>query len=615
MRRAPLGSGPPPAPRLEAFDGAGVARPTASAHHNIDALTEPSMHDAPFDRDSSLRRLTETTFDVVVVGGGITGVGCALDAASRGLRTALVERDDFASGTSSKSSKLIHGGLRYLQQGDVRLVYEALAERQRLRRNAPHLVRTLPFLLPVFGGKGGVIPKKLSRALGSAMWMYDLTGGARIGKLHKRISADEAYAHMPTLKRDRLAASYLYYDAEADDARLTLTVARTAAIDFGAVVVNRAQVNAIGEPGSAAWNGDDGDPPLRLVEVEATLADGSTTTLEVRTAAVVNAAGVWADEVRHLDEGTDPDSIRPAKGIHITVPWDKVRNDIAAVIPVPGDKRSVFVVPWGEFTFVGTTDTDYDGPLDDPQCTPEDVDYLLGAINGAVVEPLGREDVVGTWAGLRPLVKQSDSGRTSDLSRRHSVVHSASGVVTVTGGKLTTYREMAADTIDHLLTHVLTTPTVRDRVRRRSRTKRLRLRGADGWEAAASAPPPPGLDADAMAHLAGRYGNEATAVAALVTENPTWGEPLVEGLPYLRAEAVWAARQEMATGIDDVLSRRTRARLQLRDASAAAAVVVADLLGDELGWSAERRSAEVAAYQQAIDLERSEGALPATPHA
>ena len=571
------------------------------------------MPDAPFDRDSSLRRLGETTFDVVVVGGGITGVGCALDAASRGLRTALVERDDFASGTSSKSSKLIHGGLRYLQQGDVRLVYEALAERQRLRRNAPHLVHTLPFLLPVFGGKGGVIPKKLSRALGSAMWMYDLTGGARIGKLHKRISAEEAYAHMPTLKRDRLAASYLYYDAEADDARLTLTVARTAAIDFGAVVVNRARVSAIGEPGAAVWAKHDDDPPLRLVEVEATLADGSTTTIEVRTAAVVNAAGVWADEVRLLDEGTDPDSIRPAKGIHITVPWDRVRNDIAAVIPVPGDKRSVFVVPWGEFTFIGTTDTDYDGPLDDPQCTPEDVDYLLGAINGAVVEPLGREDVVGTWAGLRPLVKQSDSGRTADLSRRHSVVHSASGVVTVTGGKLTTYREMAADTIDHLLTHVLTTPAVRDRVRRRSRTKRLRLRGADGWERAAAAPPPHGLDADAMAHLAGRYGSEASAVAALVVEDPTLGEPLVEGLPYLRAEAVWAARAEMATGIDDVLSRRTRARLQLRDASAAAAPAVADLLGDELGWSAERRAEEVAAYREAIDLERAEGALPATP--
>lgn len=613
MHPGPLGSGPPPAPRLQVFPDTSDALPKVSAYPRIDALTEPPMHDAPFDRDSSLRRLADTTFDVVVVGGGITGVGCALDAASRGLRTALIERDDFASGTSSKSSKLIHGGLRYLQQGDVRLVYEALAERQRLRRNAPHLVRTLPFLLPVFGGKGGVIPKKLSRALGSAMWMYDLTGGARIGKLHKRISADEAFDHMPTLKRDRLASSYLYYDAEADDARLTLTVARTAAVDFGAVVVNRARVSAIGEPGAAVWAAHDDDPPLRLVEVEATLADGTTTTVEVRTASVVNAAGVWADEVRHLDEGTNPDSIRPAKGIHITVPWDRVRNDIAAVIPVPGDKRSVFVVPWGEFTFIGTTDTDYDGPLDDPQCTPEDVDYLLGAINGAVVEPLGREDVVGTWAGLRPLVKQSASGRTADLSRRHSVVHSASGVVTVTGGKLTTYREMAADTIDHLLAHVLTTPAVRDRVRRRSRTKRLQLRGADGWEAAAAAPPPPGLDADTMTHLAGRYGSEATAVAALVTENPSWAEPLVEGLPYLRAEAVWAARHEMATSVDDVLSRRTRARLQLRDASAAAAPAVADLLGDELGWSAERRSAEVAAYQQAIDLERAEGALPTTP--
>lgn len=570
------------------------------------------MYDAPFDRDAALAQLAESTFDVVVVGGGITGVGCALDAASRGLRTALVERDDFASGTSSKSSKLIHGGLRYLQQGDVRLVYEALAERQRLRRNAPHLVHTLPFLLPVFGGKGGVIPKKLSRALGSAMWMYDLTGGARIGKLHKRISAEEAFAHMPTLKRDRLASSYLYYDAEADDARLTLTVARTAAIDFGAVVVNRARVTAIGEPGDHTWFAGQGTT-LRLVEVEATLADGSTSTIEVRTASVINAAGVWADEVRLLDEGTDPDSIRPAKGIHITVPWDKVRNDIAAVIPVPGDKRSVFVVPWGEFTFIGTTDTDYDGPIDDPQCTPDDVDYLLGAINGAVVEPLGREDVVGTWAGLRPLVKQSDSGRTADLSRRHSVVHSDSGVVTVTGGKLTTYREMAADTVDHLLAHVLTAPEIRARVRRRTRTKRLRLRGATGWEAARSAAAPAGLDAAAMEHLAGRYGSEATAVAALVAENPSLAEPLVPGLPYLRAEALWAVRHEMATTLDDVLSRRTRARLQLRDASSAAAEAVADLMGDELGWSLERRQLEVAAYREAIDLERSAGALPPTP--
>ncbi len=194
--------------------------------------------------------------------------------------------------------------------------------------------------------------------------------------------------------------------------------------------------------------------------MHATRADGSIETIEVHTA-VVNAAGVWADEVRTLDEGTNPDSIRPAKGIHITVPWDKVRNDIAAVVPVPGDKRSVFVVPWGRFTFIGTTDTDYDGPVDDPQCTAEDVDYLLAAINGAVVEPLDHNDVLGTWAGLRPLVKAAPGGRTADLSRRHSVVHSTSGVVTVTGGKLTTYREMAADAIDHLMAEVLTGEAVR----------------------------------------------------------------------------------------------------------------------------------------------------------
>ena len=573
-------------------------------------MTTPQANMA-FTRDHALERLRNETFDVVVVGGGITGVGCALDAASRGLRTALVERDDFASGTSSKSSKLIHGGLRYLQQGDVRLVYEALAERQRLRRNAPHLVHLLPFLLPVFGGKGGVIPKKLARALGSAMWMYDLTGGARIGKLHKRISADEAFAHMPTLKRDRLASSYLYYDAEADDARLTLTVARTAALDFGAVMLNRARVTAIGAPGDHTWFADQ-QMPLRLLELEATLADGSTTTLEVRTASVINAAGVWADEVRSLDEGVNPDTIRPAKGIHITVPWDKVRNDIAAVIPVPGDKRSVFVVPWGDFTFIGTTDTDYDGPVDDPQCTPEDVDYLLGAINGAVVEPLGRDDVLGTWAGLRPLVKQTDSGRTADLSRRHQVVHSASGVVTVSGGKLTTYREMAADTVDHLLAHALTSPAVRNRVRRRSHTKRLRLRGAAGYETQLAAAPTEGLNADTMAHLANRYGGEAPVVIDLVRHDPSLGSPIIDGLPYLAAEVVHAVRYEMATTLDDVLSRRTRARLQLRDASADAAGAVADLMGAELGWDTDHRDAEVASYLASVAAERASGALPVT---
>ncbi len=321
------------------------------------------MAPGTFDRASSLEQLGSTIFDVLVIGGGITGAGVALDAASRGLRTALVERDDFASGTSSKSSKMVHGGLRYLQNGDIRLVYEALRERQRLRRNAPHLVRLLPFLIPLFS-KDGLINPKVARALGSAMWMYDLTGGARIGKLHKRLKRAEAVAHMPSLPEERLAGAYLYYDAGADDARLTLTLVRTAAMDHGAVVANHAGVAELLHDGGRAVGA-------------VVVADGRR--IEVRAKAVVNAAGVWSDEVRALDEGGDPDSIRPAKGIHITVPWAKVRNDIAVVVPVPKDKRSVFVVPWlptddGGFqlTYIGTTDTDYEGSLDDPQCTADD---------------------------------------------------------------------------------------------------------------------------------------------------------------------------------------------------------------------------------------------------
>ncbi len=320
-----------------------------------------------FDRAAMVRRLADEHFDVVVIGGGITGVGVALDAASRGLSTALVEKGDFASGTSSKSSKLVHGGLRYLQQGEVRLVYEALEERQRLRRNAPHLVRVLPFMIPILT-RDGVVNAKIARALGTAMWGYDLTGGLRIGKRHQRLSATEALAHLPTMPAERLASAYLYYDARADDARLCLTVARTAAA-HGAAIANHVPVTGLRKGAGGA--------------VDAVTVDADGTSIDVRTSVVVNAAGVWSDDVRALDEGRHPNSIRPAKGIHITVPWTKVRNDIAVVIPVPKDKRSLFVVPWGDFTYVGTTDTDYDGPLDDPQCTAADIAYVLRALNRA----------------------------------------------------------------------------------------------------------------------------------------------------------------------------------------------------------------------------------------
>jgi len=555
-----------------------------------------------FDRATALRRLADTHFDVLVIGGGVVGTGTAVDAASRGLRTALVERDDFASGTSSKSSKLVHGGLRYLQQGDVRLVYEALAERQRLRKNAPHLVKVLPFLLPVFG-KGGVIPKKLSRALGSAMWMYDVTGGARIGRLHKRISADEARAHMPTLPADKLASSYLYYDAQADDARLTLTLARTAAIDFGAAVVNGARVVEIlkGADGKAIG-----------ARVEAADDQGTVIQIDVHADAVVNAAGVWSDDIRSFDEGTHPNSIRPAKGIHITVPWSKVRNDIAVVVPVRKDKRSIFVVPWGEFTYIGTTDTDYDGPIDDPQCTPEDIAYLLGAMNDAMTVELTEADILGTWAGLRPLVRDAGSERTADLSRRHRVSPSTSGVVTVTGGKLTTYREMAADTIDLVLEQVLGAKAV-ERVAKHSRTRRLPLRGAEGYtEVLAAADNTPGVPATLVDHLANRYGGEARALLAMIERDADLAEPLVPGLPYVRAEAVYAVRYEMARSVDDILSRRTRARLLGRDASAAAAPAVAALVAADLGWDEAEQDRQVKAFRALVDEERQAADLPET---
>jgi len=529
-----------------------------------------------FDRAQALARLEAETFDVLVVGGGITGVGVALDAASRGLRTALVERDDFSSGTSSKSSKLAHGGLRYLQQKEFGLVYEALYERTIMLRNAPHLVRELPFLIPVLT-RDGLMNPKIARALGSALWLYDLTGGVRSGKIHRRISKARALEHMPTLRESNLASAYVYYDAQVDDSRLTLTVARTAAAHGAAVANHTAVVDLL----------KDAAGTVRGATVE---ADGRQ--FDVRARAVVNAAGVWSDSVRAMDEGADPRSIRPAKGIHITVPWEKVRNDIATIVPVPKDRRSIFVVPWGDFTYIGTTDTDYDGDSDDPQCTPEDVQYCLDAMNLAMSEPLTHADVTGVWAGLRPLIAGGSVGdKTKDLSRKHGVSTSPGGVTTITGGKLTTYRRMAADTVDAVAERL--------DMRTRSRTKKLRLLGAEGSQPADE-------------HLQSRYGSLGADVLTLAHSDADLAAPLIPGLPYLRAEAVYAIREEMAGTLADVLERRTRARIIARDASLAAAPAVAALMARELGWDDDRTQAEVAAYTASIAHERSVSALPAS---
>lgn len=553
----------------------------------------------PFDRAASLEALRSEHYDLVVIGGGITGAGVLLDAASRGMKVALVEAGDFAEGTSSKSSKLAHGGLRYLQQGEVGLVYQALRERRRLLRNAPHLVRILPFLIPMFG-KGGVIPAKISRLLGMAMWGYDLTGGWRIGKLHQRLDHDEALSYMPTLPSDRLVAAYLYYDATVDDARLVLSVLRTAALGHGAVVANRTPVVGLTKDAEGRLDG----------VVVRPRGEGDDDTFTVRTRAVVNAAGVWVDDIRTQDEGRDVDSIRPAKGIHITVPWDKVRNQVAVVVPVPKDRRSVFVVPHGELTYIGTTDTDYDGPVDDPQCTPEDVAYLLDAINFSTGGTLTVDDVTGTWAGLRPLVKSASSGRTADLSRMHKVLRSDSGLVTITGGKLTTYREMAADTVDEVVSEVLA-GDVGFAGYGRSVTARLPLIGSAGHDTVLDAARAFGdVDPAVAEHLQSRYGGEARALMAMIQADASLGEPLVDGLPYVAAEAVFAARHEMAGSVDDVLSRRTRARIYGRDDSGDAARRTAELMAAELDWDATRIADEVDAYCASIERERAAGELP-----
>jgi glycerol-3-phosphate dehydrogenase len=588
-----------------------------------------------FDRGEALSRLASETFDVLVVGGGVTGCGVALDAAARGLSTALVEAADISSGTSSKSSKLIHGGLRYLQQQDYLLVYEALHERQILLGNAPHLVHPLPFLIPLFG-KDGVASRSVAKAYQSALWLYDITGGIRIGKRHRRITSEEALAHFPVLRSETLVASFLYWDAQADDARLTLALARTAA-SLGACVANYSPVAELIEEGSKVCG--------------ARLGDGTL----VKARHVINAGGVWSAQVASAGIGQRSGfSLRPAKGIHVTVRASRLPCDYASVISVPGDRRSVFVVPWaadealspsqeGRYTYVGTTDTDYDGPLDDPQCTPEDIDYVLGAVNAWTSANLTIRDVTASWAGLRPLVSDASSARTADLSRRHKVIVAANGLVTVTGGKLTTYRKMAADAVDALadrpetgsqrLSRFTSDPRVR-RARRRleavasrqrpagggaaeaalaaSRTKHLPLIGAANSgrpdRGAAGKARSLGISDADFKHLSGRHGSETAGVLALCDARPELAHRLHPNLPYLAVEVVWAAQEEMARGVDDVLSRRTRARILDRQAAVECSQHVAELLGEALGWDAEEVHRQSAEFKASVAAElRAEG--------
>jgi glycerol-3-phosphate dehydrogenase len=484
-------------------------------------------------RELSLERLATESFDVVVVGGGITGAFVALDAASRGLAVALVERGDFACGTSSRSSRFVHGGLRYIPRGQVGLVAEALHERARLRRLAPWLVRPLLFMIPRFRGS----PRRVSATVGAALLAYDALGGRELNGRRVRADGAEAAARAPTLARD-VADAHLYWEATVDDARLTMTVARTAALVYGAAVVNYCPVVGL-ERGE--------------VHCRDALGGGELT---IRTRAVVNATGVWSDAVRTLDDSAAQPAIRPAKGIHLAVPREIVPGDAALMLPRSG-RGFVFTCPWGAVTLVGTTDADYDGPLDDPRPEESEIASLLDAVNPFLARPLERGDVVGAYAGLRPLVANGD-GATADLSRKHRLSCSANGLVTVSGGKLTTARKMAVDTVDFVGERVLGPLPA-------SRTEELVLDGAG---------PVPN---HVPAHLRGRHGTYAPHVLELARELDL-GRPLVDGLPYLEAEVAHAARYELAVTVEDVLARRTRAAVEVGDGGRSAAARIEELL-------------------------------------
>ncbi|MEN5162832.1 glycerol-3-phosphate dehydrogenase/oxidase [Achromobacter kerstersii] len=527
-------------------------------------------------RQEQLDRLGSEQFDILIIGGGITGVYAALDASLRGYRVAVVEKDDFASGTSSKSSKMVHGGLRYIEQGNLGLVRHSLHERQRLRRNARHLVQRLPFLFPILE-RDGVFDKRLSKAFESLLWTYDVAGGWREGILHQKLTAAEVLSHCPTFKEDGLLGGFLYYDARVDDARLTLAVARTAAF-HGATVINHAKATAV----TRDTHG----------KVDGAVIQAGEREIRARARVVIMATGVWLRDWTGAKTGEQPAlHVRPAKGVHVAVPWMKIRNDCTVTIPVPGRSRRATITRWGDVSYLGTTDEDYEGDLDDVYCTRRELDFLLEGARSALKTDLQAEDVVGSIAGCRPLVAPP-GGKTLEIKRNHEIRVAADGLVTIVGGKLTTSRHMAEQTID-AAQQVLGQ-------RNACVTKKAYLLGAAGYDPQAIV-----ASGGMSAHLGERYGTEARFVSDLMQAQPALLAPIVEGLPYTEAEVLYAVRHELAGTVEDVLSRRMRARLMARDASARAAERVGQLLQAELGLPPATIAQQVSDYLAAIQHEKS----------
>jgi glycerol-3-phosphate dehydrogenase len=534
---------------------------------------------SPAARRQALAAMAASEQDVLVIGGGVTGAGAALDAVTRGLRVALVEARDLAAGTSSRSSKLIHGGLRYLEQGNVALVREALRERSLLLTTlCPHLARPVPFLLPL---QHRVWERFY---VGSGIALYDTMGGRHGVPPHRHLTRRQALRLFPSLRKDALVGAIQYYDGKIDDARHTMMVARTAA-HYGALVATSARVTGFLQEGDRVTG-------ARVRDLE------SGADVVVRARQVINAAGVWTDEIQDMVGGRGQFKVRASKGVHLLVPRNRIHSVTGLISRT--EKSVLFIIPWDSHWIIGTTDTDWQLDLAHPAASQSDIDYLLGHANRLLASPLAREDVVGVYAGLRPLLA-GESESTSTLSREHAVVSPLPGLVMVAGGKYTTYRVMAKDAVDAAV-HGL------NRSVPASCTHRIPLSGADGFAAAWNSrellAADSGLHVGRVEHLLHRYGTLVRELIAIVGQHPELAEPLAGAPGYLKVEAYYAASHEGALHLDDILTRRMRISIETWDRGDAAAAEIALLVAPVLGWSEQDVDREVQHYRARVAAER-----------
>ncbi len=555
-------------------------------------------------RRESLSKFAEEVFDVLIIGGGITGAGLALDAALRGLRVALVEKRDFAAGTSSRSTKLIHGGLRYLEHFDFALVREGLRERATLARTCPRLARPFPFAIPIYENRRRNYDRPLKMRLG--LWLYDLLAGRRNFARHRRLNRDEALALAPQLDPRGLKGALLYYDAVTNDSRLVIEVIKTAR-RRGAEIANYARVAGFIKNGNGKIEG------ARLRDE---IAGGE---IDLRARIVINATGVWMEDIIRLDlqaaNGLNK-QVRPAKGVHLTVPAERLRVDAAWLIPSLTGHRFYFVVPWEGRVNVGTTDTDYSGDKDHPRAEPEEVAEILGAVNSYFPEArLEPSDVISAWAGLRPLiVDPRESGATTELSRKEEIIESEDGLISIGGGKLTTYRAMAERCVDFAAKRL----RERFNIAARAASAKDAVIGEETAPAESTMTPErlsqtENLPLETARHLLRDYGPDCRRVIQLAREDERLRERLIEGLPQILAEVVYAARYEMAMTLADTMTRRARLATVAGRESLVCAPIVASAMARELGWSREETERQIAQF--AAEFEREFAPLSPEPTA